>query len=108
MAFWEKLQTHQLWQRENLPTIDTKQGMALLIWLLKNEGRPVPIGRLYKESRSSEPTMRECVKAFVALDLARIETTANDTRYRLLYATPKLQQTIQEYRMRLFRLGNSD
>jgi hypothetical protein len=61
MAFPEELERHLSWQQNNLPTTDNQQGLALLIWLLKYEGHMRPIGQLYKESCSSEPTMRECV-----------------------------------------------
>lgn len=101
MAFWEALQRHQRWQRENLPGIDTSQGMALLIWLLKNGGRAHPIGELYKESRSSEPTMREAVKLFVEVGLAALEFDGRDSRRRLLGGTPKLEQTVRNYREQL-------
>lgn len=84
--------------------IDTHQGLALLIWLLKNGGEGRPIGQLYLESRSSEPTMRDSVKAFVSEGLAVIEANGNDARQRLLCGTAKLEQKVQEYRGRLRRL----
>jgi hypothetical protein len=105
VPFWEALEGHLRWQRRNLPTVDSRHGMALLIWLLKSEGRPRPIGQLYKDSRSSEPTMRACVKAFVEQGLAVIEQDPDDTRHRLLRGTPKLQQTVHQYRERLMLLA---
>lgn len=106
-VLWEELERIGRWQRENLPTIDTRPGMALLIWLLKNERQPRPIGELYKSSRNSEPTMRACVKAFVSLGLASAEAQRNDTRRRLLCGTDKLERTVDEYKRRLAELGQA-
>jgi hypothetical protein len=44
--FWEALELLQLWGQQNLPGIDSWQGMALLLWRLKNDGRARPIGNL--------------------------------------------------------------
>jgi hypothetical protein len=46
-VLWEELERIGCWQREHLPTIDTRPGMALLIWLLTNDRQPTPIGELY-------------------------------------------------------------
>lgn len=104
MVLWEELERLSRWQRENLPMTDTCQGMALLVWLLKNGGEGRPIGQLYLESRNSEPTMRDCVKAFVAQGLAVTEPNETDTRQRLLRGTVKLQQKVREYRELLRRV----
>lgn len=106
--FWKALEDHGRWQRANLPGIDTRQGSALLVWLLRNDGRPRPIGQLYRESsRSSEPTMRDCVKAFVEHGLALIERDPGDSRIRLLRGTAKLRQVVQEYRQRIGQLAEA-
>lgn len=106
--FWKALEEHGRWQRTNLPGIDTRQGSALLVWLLRNDGQARPIGQLYREtSRSSEPTMRDCVKAFVEHGLARIEKDPRDSRIRLLRGTAKLRQVVQEYRRRIGQLAQS-
>ena len=86
---WKKL--------ANLPTVDTRPGMTLLIWLLKHDGKPQPIGQLYKDSKQSEATMRECVKVFISEGLAAIEPNPNDSRQRLLYGTPKLKEKAEEH-----------
>jgi DNA-binding MarR family transcriptional regulator len=103
--FWEALELLQLWERQNLPGIDSRQGMALLLWLLKNDGRARRIGDLYKTVRISEPTMREVVKAFADHGLAVIEPDSKDPRYRLIRGTDKLKQKVEEYRMWLVQLG---
>jgi hypothetical protein len=105
MSFADALQRHQRWISNNLPGIDTQPGIALLIWLLKYEGHGEPIGRLYRESRSSEPTMRACVKAFTDHGLAVIEVDGNDSRLRLIRGTKKLQRQAEELRRRLGELS---
>jgi DNA-binding MarR family transcriptional regulator len=104
-AFAAVLERHRRWRRDTLPGIDTRQGMALLIWLLKNPGQARPIGELYKAASLSEPTMRESVKAFVDRGLAAMEIGDNDSRQRLVRGTAKLEQKVQEYREWLVRLG---
>jgi len=107
MRFAEALQAHQRWIRCNLPGIDTPPGMALLIWLLQNEGRARPVGRLYKEVRSSEPTMRACVKAFADKGLIIVCLDRRDGRRRLILATPKLRERVADFRHRLGSLSQA-
>lgn len=105
--FWKALERCNLWQREQLPGIGTRQGVALLIWLLKNEGQARPIGELYKSAKASEPTMREAVRLFIERGLAAIDY-GSDSRQRLIYGTSKLDQVVAEYRMQLARLAVFD
>jgi hypothetical protein len=104
---WHALQRHHLWQQENLPGIDTPQGMALLIWLLKNEYQARPIRQLYEESASAGPLMREPVRSFVEHNLAVLERNAGESRHRLFRGTGKLKQIVQEYRDRLLLLTSN-
>ena len=104
-SFWEALELLYQWQQKNLPGIDSRQGTMLLIWLLKNSGQSRPIGELYKTGRISEPTMRGCVRTFVAHGLAVIERDEADARHRFIRGTAKLLQKVQEYRARLVELG---
>jgi DNA-binding MarR family transcriptional regulator len=94
---WQALHQLQRWQKEYLPGIDTAQGMSLLIWLLRYDGSPQPIGKLYQECRSSEPSMRAVTSLFVEKGLATLAFDASDQRRRMLYATPKLRRVVEEY-----------
>jgi len=103
--FWETLERCLHWQRANLPATDTRQGLQLLIWLLKNEGQALPVGDLYRSTNASEPTMREAVKLFIDHGLAAIETGCEDSRLRLIGSTGKLKTTVAEYRRQLIALA---
>ena len=93
------------WQRENLPGIDSPQGMSLLVWLVRNDGMPKPIGSLYKDCSSSESTMRAITKLFVREGLAALTSNKRDIRRRMLCATPKLRQVIEEYGRQIERVA---
>jgi DNA-binding IclR family transcriptional regulator len=94
-AFVKALEHHQRWQRDNLPGVDTRQGMLLLIWLLKQNGQARPIGELYKAASMSGATMRDVVKLFTANGL--LELDGDDSRRCLLRGTPKLRKVVEEY-----------
>lgn len=105
-VFADILQRYQAWIERNIPGVDRSPGMILLIWLLKNEGQGQPIGQLYKDTPSSEPTMRACVKAFIENELAEIDTNTSDTRQRLIRGTPKLFMKADEFRRHLSEFAN--
>lgn len=96
--FWRALEQLHLWERENLPGADTAVGNEVLVWLLKSKNKPRPLKDLYRSSRFSEPTIRNCLKEFAALGFASIESNGQDMRTRFARATPKLETTVAEYR----------
>lgn len=100
MHFWQALESLHKWERQNLPGADSAQGTEVLLWLLKSQSTPRPLKDLYRSSRISEPTIRACLKTFVALGFAVIESNGHDMRTRFARATPKLEMTINEYRRR--------
>jgi DNA-binding MarR family transcriptional regulator len=94
------------WRRENMPEIETPQGYLLLVWLLKHMRERRPLGRLYKSSQFSEPTMRKAIKAFTARGLAIVEFDENDSRCRFIRGTPKLTALAEEYSRLLVELAS--
>lgn len=98
--FWRALEQLHLWERENLPGADTAVGNEVLVWLLKSKSRPRPLKDLYRSSRFSEPTIRNCLKEFATLGFASIVSNGQDMRSRFARATPKLEATVAEYRRR--------
>lgn len=98
--FWQALEQLHRWERENLPGADTAAGNEVLVWLLKSKSKPRPLKDLYRSSRFSEPTIRNCLKEFAALGFAAIESNGEDMRTRFARATPKLENTVAEYRKR--------
>ena len=98
--FWRALEQLHLWERENLPGADTAVGNEVLVWLLKSKSKPRPLKDLYRSSRFSEPTIRNCLKEFAALGFASIVSNGHDMRSRSARATPKLEMTVAEYRQR--------
>mgnify|MGYP000426214624 CR=1 FL=1 len=98
--FWQALEQLHRWERENLPGADTAVGNEVLVWLLKSKSKPRPLKDLYRSSRFSEPTIRNCLKEFAALGFAAIESNGEDMRTRFARATPKLELTVTEYRKR--------
>lgn len=98
--FWRALEQLHLWERENLPGADTAVGNEVLVWLLKSKNKPRPLKDLYRSSRFSEPTIRNCLKEFAVLGFAAIESNGLDMRTRFARATPKLEITVAEYRKR--------
>ena len=106
MAFWKELQGLHKWQQKYLPGTDTPHGMSLLIWLIKHDGALRPMGALYKECRSSEPSMRRAAQRFVEVGLAEIKRGDTDVRQRLISTTPKFRKAVDEYRRQLQRVGS--
>jgi hypothetical protein len=98
--FWQALEQLHRWERENLPGADTAVGNEVLVWLLKSKTKPRPLKDLYRSSRFSEPTIRNCLKEFAACGFAAVESNGEDMRTRFARATPKLEQTVAEYRKR--------
>lgn len=98
--FWTALEELHRWERMNLPGAATPVGNEVLIWLLKAKTKPRPLKDLYRSSRFSEPTIRNCLKDLSALGFVTLETNGDDMRTRYARATPKLEQMIVEYRKR--------
>lgn len=98
--FWTALEELHRWERTYLFGAATPVGTEVLIWLLKSTSRPRPLKDLYRSSRFSEPTIRNCLKDLSALGFVTLETNGDDMRTRYARATPKLEQTIVEYRRR--------
>ena len=88
------------WERENLPGADTAVGNEVLVWLLKSKNKPRPLKDLYRSSRFSEPTIRNCLREFAKMGFAEIESNGQDMRTRFARATPKLESTVADYRKR--------
>ena len=103
--FWRALEQLHCWERENLPGADTAVGNEVLVWLLKSKSKPRSLKDLYRSSRFSEPTIRNCLKDFTALGFAVIESNGEDMRTRFARATPKLELTIIEYRKRFHEVA---
>ena len=99
-VFWNALESLHRWERENFPGADTSQRSEVLVWLLKSTSKPRPLKDLYRSSRFSEPTVRACLKIFVEFGFAAVESSGQDMRTRFARATPKLEQTVLEYRRR--------
>jgi hypothetical protein len=105
-VFWNALELLHKWERENLPGADTPQGSEVLVWLLKSMPKPRPLKDLYRSSRFSEPTVRACLKIYVAHGFVNIASNGQDMRTRLARATPKLEKTIVEYRRRFHEVAH--
>jgi hypothetical protein len=104
-VFWQALELLHRWERENLPGADTPQGSEVLVWLLKSKNRPRPLKDLYRSSRFSEPTVRSCLKIFVAHGFVNIESNGEDMRTRFARGTFKLEKTVNEYRRRFHEVA---
>jgi hypothetical protein len=77
----------------------------VLIWLLKSSRRPQSLKNLYRSSRFSESTVRNCIHAYVGLGYIVLQSTGGDGRNRFAVATPKLQEMLAMYRLQLTELG---
>lgn len=95
--FWQALEALHCWERENLPTAGTPLGAEVLVWLLKCRQKPRPLKDLYRSSRFSEPTIRTCLKVFVAQGFVVIESNGADMRKRFARGTAKLEAVVNEY-----------
>ena len=98
--FWKALEHLHQWQQEKLPECGSPQGNDVLVWLLKCQDTPRPLKYLYRSSRFSEPTLRNCLRAFVDRGLVEIEVNDDDMRNRFARVTPKFSQTVESYRQR--------
>jgi hypothetical protein len=104
--FWQALEQLHSWERQTLPGADTAIGNEVLIWLLKSKRRPRALKDLYRSSRFSEPTIRNCLRAYSDLGLVRIESNGDDMRTRFAFGTPKLEQVLLEYRRRFHAVAH--
>lgn len=85
------------WERENIPQGDSSEAREILLWLLHLEKSSKPVGDLYKNVNASQPTIRKCLKLFVANDLAALCVSNSDKRNRYIVATSKLEVLGNEY-----------
>src|SRR5262245_12360888 len=60
--FWSALEELHRWERANLPGAASPVGNEVLLWLLKCRTKPRPLKDLYRSSRFSEPTIRNCLR----------------------------------------------
>ena len=95
------------WKRKQVPFSHTAFGDEVLIWLMQSKQRPRGLKDLYKSSRFSEPTLRNCLRAYKDEGYILIETSDDDMRNRLAVATPKLEQMLSEYRDKLAGLARA-
>ena len=103
--FWQALEQFHSWERKTLPGADTAIGTEVLIWLLKSTTRPRALKDLYRSSRFSEPTIRNCLRVYIDHGLVVIESNGDDMRTRFACATPKLEQLVVEYRRRFLAVA---
>lgn len=99
-AFADEMERHDHWRRENLPGIDTAQGMNLLVWLLQNLGEVKAIDELNEPMPMAAPEMQKLLEAFVGRGLAFARDDVVSGR-RLIGATNKLVHLVREYRERV-------
>jgi DNA-binding MarR family transcriptional regulator len=93
----QTLEEFHAWRTARLRVLETAPGIETFVWLLKNEGKPVAVSRLYRDSRYSEPTVRKCLHAFLAEGYVVLEFDSCDTRRHVLRGTPKLNSLASEY-----------
>jgi hypothetical protein len=105
LSFSEAVERHECWRQQNLPGIESPQGMELLIWLLKGQGSARPLDELHRTASMPEEAMREVLAMFVDRGLARA-SDENDFDRRLISGTAKFVQTVQEYRERVGQLDD--
>ena len=103
--FWSALESLHRWEQANLPGAATPVGNEVLLWLLKCKNRPRPLKDLYRSSRFSEPTIRNCLREFSALGYVAVESSCGDMRTRHARTTPKLELKMAEYRQRFQELA---
>lgn len=97
-TIWEALEGLHRWEQHSLPGSSPRHRMALFLFLLKNDGRAISVGQLYKAIGMSGPTMRKVVDAFVDAGLATIALDDKDSRLRLIRGTAMLERKLEEYR----------
>ena len=105
LTLWQALECLYRWEQRNLPGSSPRHRMALFLRLLRNNGRGVSVGQLYKAIGISGPTMRKIIDAFVDAGLATIELDGTDSRLRLIRGTATLEKKLEEYREFLVRAG---
>lgn len=105
--FWSALEALHHWERANLPGAATPVGNEVLLWLLKSKSKPRPLKDLYRSSRFSEPTIRNCLRELSALGYVALESSCGDMRTRHARTTPKLELKIVEYRQRFQELAEA-
>ncbi|MFO1081060.1 MAG: hypothetical protein U1E23_10615 [Reyranellaceae bacterium] len=95
------------WERNNLPCRNTPEARELLLWLLKPQGGARLLKDLYRSSRFSEPTMRQCLKHFERDGFIVIEENDSDMRARCAKPTAKLWDVMAEYQRKFSEIAAS-
>ena len=95
---WDVLHRLYGWEHANLPGHGSAEAREVLLWLLSQpRGRDRLLKDLYRSSSFSEPTMRACLKHFVADGYIEIEMHGDDFRGKSVRPTAKLSQTLAAY-----------
>ncbi len=96
-AFLNHLESLQNWKKRTLPLLMMPQGEEVVTWLMCLGHRPRPLKDLYANSRFSEPTIRIVIQSLLDRKLVVLYSNESDQRIRLICATEKLVQILDEY-----------
>jgi DNA-binding MarR family transcriptional regulator len=100
-AFLNHLESLQNWKKRTLPLLMMPQGEEVVTWLMCLGHRPRPLKDLYANSRFSEPTIRIVIQSLLDRKLVVFYSDESDQRVRLIRATKKLVQILDEYVSRI-------
>lgn len=100
-AFLNHLESLQNWKKRTLPLLMMPQGEEVVTWLMCLGHRPRPLKDLYANSRFSEPTIRIVIQSLLDRKLVVFYLDESDQRVRLIRATKKLVQILDEYVSRI-------
>jgi DNA-binding MarR family transcriptional regulator len=100
-AFLNHLESLQNWKKRTLPLLMMPQGEEVVTWLMCLGHRPRPLKDLYANSRFSEPTIRIVIQSLLDRKLVIFYSDESDQRVRLIRATKKLVQILDEYVSRI-------
>ena len=100
-AFLNHLESLQNWKKRTLPLLMMPQGEEVVTWLMCLGHRPRPLKDLYANSRFSEPTIRLVIQSLLDRKLVIFYSDESDQRVRLIRATKKLVQILDEYVSRI-------
>ena len=100
-AFLNHLESLQNWKKRTLPLLMMPQGEEVVTWLMCLGHRPRPLKDLYANSRFSEPTIRLVIQSLLDRKLVVFYSDESDQRVRLIRATKKLVQILDEYVSRI-------
>src|SRR4051812_38468440 len=100
-TFWDALERLNGWKKDHIPGAETRVGQEVLIWLVKSKTGRRSLKDLYRSSRFSEPTIRNCLRRYCDMGYVVIRANDSDTRTRFAVATAKLDELLVEYRARI-------